>query len=277
MDRLISNQMEGIFISSRPCRAIPRLSSRFQPQGFTLVELIGVLAILAILASFITPNVVNQLRTARRDAEDRQLAAIATGIKLFLKQNHAFPANLQALSPDYIPITDAQLTNNPNGFLRYYFVQPNLVGFDNVAGLPPAQLANARFLLITDLSQNANPVITNDAEFEGYWNFDEIGTPDLKIQRGHVGSLFHLLSLSADGIGGSYSIDQGTPIGSSGGTLAPHIQYHISGTNVRLDEQDPFAVAEVQFTITRDAGYQFDPDCATGSQWRVTSSGCYAP
>ena len=126
------------------------------------------------------------------------------------------------------------------------------------------------------MTQDAGPTITNDTEFEAWWNTDETSTPDLKIHRGHVGNLFHLLSLSADGAGSSYAID-GTATNSGGGTLALHTRYHITGTPVELDEVDTFATAETQFTMTAEAGYQFDPDCAGGSQWRVISSGCYAP
>ncbi len=246
-------------------------------QGFTLVELVGVLAIVAILASFIAPNVINQMRSARRDAEDQQLANIAQGIELYIRQTRSFPANLPVLSPDYVSAASGQLTNNANGFLRYFFVQPNISGYTNEAGLAPTALADSRVLLITNLTQNANPNITTDAEFETWWNTDETGTPDLKIHRGHFSHLFHLLSLSTDGAGGSYAIDGGTPINSGGGTLAAHTGYHITGTTVALDEADIFFTAEKQFVMTAEAGYQFDPDCPSGSQWRVISSGCYAP
>jgi prepilin-type N-terminal cleavage/methylation domain-containing protein len=244
--------------------------------GFTLVELIGVMAILAILASFITPNIINQLRSARRDAEDQQLVNIAKAIELYLRQTKAFPANLAVLSPDYMPVSSGQLTNNANGFLRYYFVKPNISGYTNAAGLAPGTLADSRVLLITDLNENANPAIVTDANFETWWNTDETGTPDLKIHRGHVGHLFHLLSLSADGAGGSYAID-GTATNAGAGTLAAHTRYHLTGTTVALDEANTFSTAETQFTMTGEAEYQFDPDCPSGSQWRVISSGCYAP
>jgi prepilin-type N-terminal cleavage/methylation domain-containing protein len=154
----------------------PHASRLTSSQGFTLVELIGVLAILAILMSFITPSIINQLRSARRDAEDQQLANIAQGIELYLRQTRSFPANLPVLSPDYVPVSSGQLTNNDNGFLRYYFVQPNISGYTNVAGLDPAALADCRFLLITDLTQNANPTIITDAEFETWWDTDETGS-----------------------------------------------------------------------------------------------------
>jgi len=244
--------------------------------GFTLVEMIGVLAIMAILASFIAPNVINQLAAAKRDAEDGQLATIAKGIELYIRQTRSFPATLTALSPDYVTAALGQLTTNPNGFLRYYFVQPNISGFTNATGLSTTALADARYMVITHLAQNVNPPITTDASFETWWSTDETGTPDLKIHRGHVGHLFHLLSLSANGAGGSYAVD-GSPTASGGGTLVPHIRYHLTGTPIGLDEANTFSVPEAQFTLTTEAGFQFDPDCAAGSKWRIISSGCYSP
>lgn len=238
--------------------------------------MIGVMAIIAILASFIAPNMIQQLTAVKRDAEEGQLATIAQGIELYVRHTHSFPATLTALSPDYVPAALGQLTTNPNGYLRYYFVQPNISGFTNAAGLPMTALADARFMVITHLAQNINPSITTDANFETWWSTDETGTPDLKIHRGHVGQLFHLLSLSADGAGGSYAVD-GSPTASGGGTLVPHLRYHLSGTTISLDEANTFSVPETQFTLTAESGFHFDPDCAAGTQWRIISSGCYSP
>jgi prepilin-type N-terminal cleavage/methylation domain-containing protein len=245
-------------------------------SGFTLVEMIGVLAIIAILASFLAPKVIQQLATVKRDAEDGQLATIAQGIELYVRHTHSFPATLTALSPDYVAAALGQLTTNPNGFLRYYFVQPNISGFTNATGLPTTALADARFMVITHLSQNVNPSITTDANFETWWSTDETGTPDLKIHRGHLSHLFHLLSLSGNGAGGSFAVD-GSPTASGGGILVPHIRYHLSGTRISLDEANTFSVPETQFTLTAEAGFQFDPDCPAGSKWRIISSGCYIP
>lgn len=259
-----------------PFASLPHAVRLMSPSGFSLVEMIGVLAILAILASFIAPNVINQLKAAKRDAEDEQLATIAKGIELYVRQTRSFPATLSVLSPDYVPIALGQLITNPNGFLRYFFVQPNMIGFTNATGLLTTALADARFILITHLAQNVNPSIITDADFETWWNTDETGTPDLKIHRGHVGHLFQLLSLSANGGGGSYAVD-GIPTGSGGGTLVPHIRYHFTGTTIGLDEDNMFSVPETQFALTAEAGYQFDPDCPAGSKWRIISSGCYTP
>ena len=243
--------------------------------GFSLIELIGVLAVLAILASLVAPNVIGRMNAAKRDAEEQNLEAIGRGIELYLRQNRTFPTNLSALSPDYVPLPPTQLTTNVNGYARYYYLQPNLLGFNNSTGISSGQLSDTRFLLISNLSRNENPTITNDAEFESWWNTNDLSAPNLKIHRGHVGHLFHLLSLSADGAGGSYSI-HGTATNSAGGTLTLHTQYHLTGTAVGLNEANTYTTPEIQFTLTNEAGYRFDPDCATGSKWRIISSGCYS-
>jgi prepilin-type N-terminal cleavage/methylation domain-containing protein len=255
------------------CSRVFRLSS---PSGFTLVEMIGVLAILAILASFIAPNIIHQLKAAKQAAEDDQLATIAQGVEVFVRQTRAFPSSLVELSPEYVPVALGQLTANANGFLRYYIVHPNISGYTNATGLSTVALADARYLLITHLQRDENPSITNATEFDNWWNTDETGSPDLKIYRGHLAHLFQLLSLSGSGLGGSYAID-GASTDSGGGALAPHIRYHLTGTTIALDEANNFTLPEMQFPMTTEAGYQFDPDCAAGSKWRIISSGCYSP
>lgn len=245
--------------------------------GFTLVEMIGVLAILAILGSMIAPNVIHTIRAANRDAESQRLSVIGKGVELYIRQNRFFPANLAALSPDYVTLSLGQLNTNTNGFLRYFFMQPNVAGYVNGTGLAVNQLADARFLLISHLGQNINPSITTDADFETWWNTDETATPDLKIHRGHFGHLFHLVSLSGSGAGGSYTIG-GTNTNAGPGTLPLYLRYHLVGTFIGLDEDNTYLDPPViQFNMTGDAGYHFDPDCAVGSKWRVISSGCYAP
>ncbi|RMH07817.1 MAG: prepilin-type N-terminal cleavage/methylation domain-containing protein [Nitrospirae bacterium] len=243
-------------------------------KGFTLLEMLGVLAIMAILLSIMAPAVIGRIKEAKREAERKNLEAIGRGIELYLQKNRAWPGSLAALSPEYVPFASTQLTANSNGYPRYYVVHPNVSSLDNATGLSESQLADARFLLISHLSQDAAPSITTGAQFESWWDTDETATADLLMYRGHVGHLFILLSLSADGAGGSYAID-GSATNSGGGTLPVHTKYHLLGTSVGLDEASTYASPEVTFSLTEATGYRFDPDCAAGSKWRVISSGCY--
>jgi len=145
-------------------------------RAFTLIELIGVLAIISILAGMIAPNVIGRIKAATQDAEVQNLKVIAQGIELYLRKNRDFPATLSALSPEYVPFPPAQLTSNTNDYPRYYFVQSNLSSFSNATGLTSSELADARFLVISQLNQDAAPTIINDAQFESWWNTDETST-----------------------------------------------------------------------------------------------------
>ncbi|MDR4495071.1 MAG: type II secretion system protein [Nitrospirales bacterium] len=263
-------------LTSKDCPVLQPTFSR-STGGFTLVELIGVLAILAILGSMIAPNIIHTVRAANRDAESQRLSAIGIGIELYIRQTQTFPANLAALSPDYVSLPLGQLNTNANGFLRYVYMQPNVAGYSNGTGLATNQLADARFLLISHLGQNINPSITTDADFESWWSTDETATPDLKIHRGHFGHLFRLVSLSGSGAGGSYAIS-GTNTNAGPGALPLYLRYHLVGTTIGLDESNTYTFPpDIQFNMTGDAGYHFDPDCPAGSKWRIISSGCYVP
>ena len=237
--------------------------------------MLGVLAVLAILGGLLAPQVVKHLDMAAQDEETMYLRDIAQGIEVYLRENRSWPANLAALSPDYVPISSAQIGQNERGFPRYFFVHPDMGSFSNATGIAGSDLPDARFLLISNVKADASPTITNGTQFDAWWNTDTTTTQDLKIYRGHVGSLFHLVSISAVGDGGSYRID-GTTTNSGGSRLTSHGNYHLIGTPIEFDESNNFSPGtyDFGFTLTSDAGYQLDPDCAVGSQWNALGSTC---
>ncbi len=244
-------------------------------DGFTLLEVIGVLAVMATLMAVIVPNFIRHLDDQARDTEDQELRAIAKGVDLYLRENFALPASLANLSPNYVSIGSSQLATNARGYQRYYEIHPDFVGFNNATGLSQTSLSDARYLLISDVSVDASPVIVNATQFDAWWNTDETLTPDLKIYRGHVGNMFHLVSLSAVGDGGSFRI-HGTATSSGGARLTSQGNYHLAGTAIEMDEADTFDPGnyEVGFTLTYDVGYQLDPTCSAGSQWHVLGDSC---
>lgn len=252
-----------------------RYASR-SAAGFTLIEMIGVLAVMATLMAIIAPTVLDQIDRAEQDAEARSLQSIGTGVELYLRQNFAWPANLAALSPDYVAIGNTQLTTNSRGYARYFFVHPTTSGYDNAVGLTSATLSDARYLLISNVSSDAAPTITDATQFNTWWNTDTTTTPDLKIYRGHVASLFHLVSISAVGQEGSYRIHGTATNGGNGGTLAMRATYHLAGTVVEFDEDFNFSPGNFAFgfSLTSDVGYQFDPACTAGTQWHVLGTSC---
>lgn len=235
-------------------------------QGFALLPIIGILAIMTIMATMIGPNLVTLLHFQSAGQEDHQLDAIGQGTARYLRVNRAWPANLAALSPDYTPLDSTNISVNSGGFPRYYAVHPTTSSFSNGTGLTTSQMTDVRFLLISNLSADAAPTITNATEFQTWWTTDETVTPDLHITRGNMAHLFHQVQLTAQGDGGSFDID-GTSTNSGGSTLTPYTNFHAVGTVVGLDEADTYATPELQFVLTKDVSYTYVPCLPAGQKW----------
>lgn len=251
----------------RPATSNAFLSTRVQQpstDGFTLLPLVGILAIMTITASVLLPNMVTLQNQQTTNVELENLRAIAEGSELYLRKNLSWPSNLAAHSPDYVPLDSTQLLQNPRGYPRYFQVHPDTMGFNNQTGLAASDLSNARFLLISDLTQDVAPSIANATQFDTWWT--TATTPDLNIYKANVANLFHEVNLTAIGDGGSYQIDGGTT-NSGGGTLASYSRYHLRGTVVSLDEAPAFATPEVQFTLAQNVSYVFVPCLPSGKRW----------
>ena len=71
-------------------------------KGFTLIELIAVLVIMAIIALIVTPLVMNIIRKARAAADRRSVDAFGRSIEIamagYLLDNGEFPADFSAIA-----------------------------------------------------------------------------------------------------------------------------------------------------------------------------------
>ena len=74
-------------------------------KGFTLIELIGVLVIMSILALIVTPLVMNIIRNARIAADKRSVDAYGRSIELaiagYLLDTGKFPTEVSQLTIEY--------------------------------------------------------------------------------------------------------------------------------------------------------------------------------
>ncbi len=252
-------------VSSIPLAIVPQ-------RGFSLIALIGVLAVITIGLSLVTPAFVRMWDQRHQDTEDQQLRLIAEGIRTYLDQNKAFPPSLASLVPKYVPFSAAQVTTNARGFPRHYAIHPAMAGFNNSTGLSVAELVNVRFLLVSNLTQDAAPTITTAAEFEAWWTMDESLVPDLHIQRNNIGNVFYSLAITPEGNGAA------APATNSVGNVLPaHNAFHLVGTTIGFDEADTYSSPEVQFALTTNTRYWFDPNCTTDKQWNPISPNCLGP
>ncbi len=242
-------------------------------NGFTLLDLIGILAAMAILAAVLLPNAISHLYQQSLDTEQKHLETIAKGVEVYFYKNLAFPPTLASLTPDYVPYPTAQLTDNERGYERYYSVHPTMDSFSNPSGLSSSDVDDARFLLISNLTQDEAPGINNAAQFETWWTTDESATPGLHIYRGNLGDGFYQLTITGEGAGASYQLN-GTATNSGGTTLTTHTKHHLIGTPIKFDEADTYATPEVQFALTTNTAYWFNPTCTVGKQWNPLVPDC---
>jgi len=82
--------------------------NRASKGGFTLVELLLVLTILAILAAIVLPKMTGTGERARKDATRAQISAFKTALDLFEVDNGHYPKGKDGLNGLVVQPRDAQ-------------------------------------------------------------------------------------------------------------------------------------------------------------------------
>lgn len=73
------------------------LKNRLNDRGFTLIELMVVMVILGILATFIVPRIMDRPEEARRVKARVQIVIIETALKMYKVDNGIYPSTEQGL------------------------------------------------------------------------------------------------------------------------------------------------------------------------------------
>lgn len=107
-------------------------------RGFTLIELMVVLVIIAVLASLIVPNVMGRADDARITAAKTDIGNIVQALKLYKLDNQRYPNSAQGLQalvskpttdpapPNWKPYLE-KMPNDPWG-KPYQYLQPGVKG-----------------------------------------------------------------------------------------------------------------------------------------------------
>lgn len=216
-------------------------------NGFTLIEMIGVIAIMAIFAAVITPNVVKQIQAVRQDAEEETLGVLAEGLIDYVLENRIIPQSGEGSGTwstniaTQVDLSTKKIYENEIGNSRRYWFDPatnlnglsdnsgpynqNTVSAANLSGDATTSTASAptnpRAMIISDLSSGGTnnilvaSVVHNAANFAAVW--DQTGTltesSTLKIERINLARLFNTVTLYNE-----------TPV-----TLPASFQYRLEG------------------------------------------------
>ncbi len=75
----------------------PRLPSRAQSAGFTLIEIMVVIVILGILATLVLPKIMGRPDEARAVAAKQDIASVMQALNLYRLDNSRYPSTEQGL------------------------------------------------------------------------------------------------------------------------------------------------------------------------------------
>ena len=168
--------------------------SRTIRNGFTLIELIGVLAIIAIMTAVIAPNALHSIERAAVRAETDTLHNLGEEVKLYLRDTAAVPtsANWNTLLATYASLSPTDLLTNPRQMTRIYVPDPVvanqramlLSSMRNGVALPSAATVSASFATVWNTADGSVPVSGGWAA----WNANNIEY--LVIERINLASVY---------------------------------------------------------------------------------------
>ncbi len=245
-------------------------------SGFSLMETIGILAIIAICVGIMIPPILTKIFDARRIAESNDLYNITEVLKE------------EILAKKYIPSTNdwasfiSQRLGLPvekiNMSRRIMVIDPMLQISSPTGKLPYTQTTNGtlypnriRIMFLSNLSFNPNSLpiptdfLTDALKFQLVWDTPEWSVPPffssawagkgkyLKIQRMDLASLFCRLAIQVRGSGRAYiSIDGSQPF------AVPSMNtYYFKGTVVGFYDKTGTKLLE-QDVLDDDALYIYD-------------------
>lgn len=266
--------------------------------AFTLIEAIGILTVVAILAAISLPALIREIDHAVSQKEDATLQSMSDALQhSALRTGYiAGPNDWYVSIADETGISADDVLANSRHVRRVFLIDPAIEIGDNTSGLPYAQTnfalgsvvtngigivippVNARALLLSSLDPS-HPLPSglggiSAADFSAIWNADYGAVPtsvsafstwggsgaDLKIQRVNFSPLFVDLALGpyASSQVGSYSINSGPAYGVTNNLDGYFLQ------NSVLTLYSGSGVDSQQI-LTRDGSFVYEGDVWKGS------------
>lgn len=222
------------------------------------MELIGVMAIMAILAATVAPSLVNTINRAYGDAELTNVKQLADTLQQAIIKNKRIPTQttsdwVNTLSA-YSNLSANQIEFNARNFRRGIYIDPmfftstntTFPGYTQSVGLSTTPIS-PRILIVSDLTRNAPAAPNTNALFSQIWDQTPgaivIEGDKVKIQRVHLASFFHrVVFVNSKTQQPSYSLEGGSsnPVPPASGSVDGNLtRYILNNTRLNL-YADPY-------------------------------------
>lgn len=209
-------------------------------RGFTLMEMIAVLAVLVLLSAAIIPMLLTQLDVSTRKQEQATMQSVGAGLQKYVMRTRIIPTatNLLSLVGAEIGLSAAESLKSARGVTRVVLIDPDLhigkytTGSTVTGGLLPYVQSNSGskkplsplVLIISSLSADLPTGIVSGiaskTTFTNIWNTAPNGIPslwtwkgkgeDLIIQRINMAPWFLEVALNqSSSLVGRYALDSG--------------------------------------------------------------------
>jgi type II secretory pathway pseudopilin PulG len=196
--------------------------------GYTLVEVVGVLAIIGILAAVVLSSVMTRIKLTQRQNEAGNLNTLADGLARSILRTRTVPSTNASGANSWVQVLVTELALplnrvelNSSGNPRRLIYDPAMrLGTNNSQKLPWTQtvrgatnLISPRAVLVSSLMDTLPSLTGDTTTFSNLWNTPPDGVPagwaaswasrgpDIKIKRMDFTQLFHRLVLeNEDGL-----------------------------------------------------------------------------
>ena len=250
--------------------------------GFSLIEMLGVLAIIALLAAMLIPTLIKRIDRAAWTREVSDLNETSNALTLQILRNKSIPneTTWATAVADWLSVPVSKITTTPRQLDRVFLIDPS--GWLNTA-LPFTQTTNgitapptsSRMMVLSTIARPLTSVITSGkppaATFNDIWDAAQGTKPstlatwpgkgeDLLIQRVNLEPLFHrVILLNHDPhFVGRFSIDgnpaNGMPLQTN--SVGGFSRYYLDGSIIGL--HDTNGVVQTRYLLKRDISFVFD-------------------
>lgn len=253
-------------------------------KGFSLLEMIGVMAVMAIMAGALAPSVFQLIEEGYETAEQQSLQAISESLQKAIVKTQRIPtlaiADWSDMVAQYASLPPQRVVTNDKKFTRRLYADPmffnasnqSFPGYTQTSGLA-SEPFSPRLMLVSSLTGSVNANLNSHDRFTDVWeqNVGALLLEDdkLMIERVNLAPLFvRVLLNNANTAQAGFELESGTEnavAAASGGVDGGRTVYVLRGTQIGLNASPYPGGATLRALIAdRDFSLRYQ---LTGASW----------